>query len=299
MKYSVKAAAHATGITESRLRTWERRYGIPHPGRSITGRRMYGEDDLEIIRRMGALVAAGVPASEAAEAARVEGEIIPPAKGHVEEEHPLVETILQAAIRYDEEQVVQSLGDAVSGLSWHVAIDGVVFPTLTRVGQYWGENRLVSANEHFLTEIVRRELCHAITRTALPGIESPTVLLACPEDERHDVGLLSLNLLLRQLGVRVYYLGADVPQRDLVLAMQQVQPGGVCLAATLQSGRAALTRAAREIVRSRLSAKVFIGGPAFQQSVWSSDQAPGIRLPDRIGEAADLIARTLKKEEAT
>ncbi|MCA9849313.1 MAG: MerR family transcriptional regulator, partial [Dehalococcoidia bacterium] len=34
MRYTVRAAARATGVTEGRLRTWERRYGIPKPGRS-------------------------------------------------------------------------------------------------------------------------------------------------------------------------------------------------------------------------------------------------------------------------
>jgi MerR family transcriptional regulator, light-induced transcriptional regulator len=59
VNYTVKAAARATGMSESRLRTWERRYGIPSPGRSATGRRRYNDDDLALIRRMAALVHVG------------------------------------------------------------------------------------------------------------------------------------------------------------------------------------------------------------------------------------------------
>ncbi|MBM3140053.1 MAG: MerR family transcriptional regulator, partial [Chloroflexi bacterium] len=70
MRYTVKAAARATGVSESRLRTWERRYGIPKPARSETGRRLYDDGDLRVIRRMAALVGAGLPAAQAAEAAR-------------------------------------------------------------------------------------------------------------------------------------------------------------------------------------------------------------------------------------
>ena len=69
MNYTVLAASKATGINSSRLRTWERRYGIPRPNRSNTGRRLYDEDDLLLIRRMMALVNAGLPASEAAKSA--------------------------------------------------------------------------------------------------------------------------------------------------------------------------------------------------------------------------------------
>ena len=67
MRYTVRAAARATGVTEGRLRTWERRYGIPKPGRSDTGRRLYDDDDLAMIRRMVALTDAGLSAAEAIE----------------------------------------------------------------------------------------------------------------------------------------------------------------------------------------------------------------------------------------
>ena len=32
MKYTVQAASKATGVSSARLRTWERRYGVPPPG---------------------------------------------------------------------------------------------------------------------------------------------------------------------------------------------------------------------------------------------------------------------------
>ena len=70
VNYTVKAAARATGISESRLRTWERRYGVPTPGRSATGRRRYDDDDLAVIRQMAALVEGGLSAADAAEAVR-------------------------------------------------------------------------------------------------------------------------------------------------------------------------------------------------------------------------------------
>ena len=70
MRYSVGAAARATGVAESRLRTWERRYGIPSPGRSDSGRRLYDDADIEVIRQMASLVDRGIPAALAAEAAR-------------------------------------------------------------------------------------------------------------------------------------------------------------------------------------------------------------------------------------
>ena len=145
---------------------------------------------------------------------------------------------------------------------------------------------MISANEHFATELVRREIAHAIAGTAEPASSAPSIVLACPEDERHEIGLLGLSLLLRERGIRNYYLGADVPQFDLMLAVQQTRSNALCLAATLHSSRASLTRAARDLVSSRLPAKLFFGGPAFRETGDGVEQAPGIGLPTRIGQAA-------------
>src|SRR5690606_35328630 len=98
MNYTVKAAARATGVSESRLRTWERRYGIPRPERGPSGRRLYDEDDLAIIRRMAALVDSVVSALDASQAARSSSQPPPPVEQ--EEEDPLVDTLATAAERF-------------------------------------------------------------------------------------------------------------------------------------------------------------------------------------------------------
>ncbi|MEI8360046.1 MAG: MerR family transcriptional regulator, partial [Deltaproteobacteria bacterium] len=72
MQYTVRAAALATGFSGDRIRTWERRYGVPSPARSSTGRRLYEESDLAIIRRMAALVDSGLSAVSAAKAVHEE-----------------------------------------------------------------------------------------------------------------------------------------------------------------------------------------------------------------------------------
>lgn len=298
MKYSVKATARATGITESRLRTWERRYGIPHPGRSTSGRRLYTELDLSVIRRMASFVSAGVPAAQAAEATRAEGDRLPPIDAPAQEEHPLAEEIYQAGMRYDEAAVLHAERRAVSSLGWARALDDVLLPALGKVGRAWGEDQIPSANEHFVTELVRQCIDHATLETPPAEAGCPSLLLACPEDERHEVGLLGLALLVRERGIRVYYLGADVPQFDLVAAILAVQPDGVCLASTLESSRPSLARVAREIIRGRFATRVFVGGPSLRVPDQSGGWPPGIRLPDRIEDAATLIVRTLKKEDS-
>jgi methanogenic corrinoid protein MtbC1 len=288
MKYSVKAASVATGVAESRLRTWERRYGLPSPGRAANGRRTYSEEDLRVIRRMASLVSAGVPAAEAANVARSDALAVPEPEAPAAE-HPLVAEIVSGAQSYDERTIVAAVRSAQAEQGWAAALDSVVFPALRSIGRSWGDDIVVSANEHFATEVIRRELCAAISelsdRTVSP---SPTVLLACPEDERHDVGLLGLSLLLLERGARVIYLGADVPITDLARAVSDTRPDAVCISATLPVSVTSLRRSLRTLLSLPGSVHLFAGGPA---TTAAGHDIPAVLLPASLAAAADALAK--------
>ena len=294
MRYSVKAAAIATGISESRLRTWERRYGIPHPPRSDNGRRQYSEDDLETIRRMAALVSRGVSASEAAAVAASEGTSSPVEMSQATaSEDPLIEQMLQASGRYDEAALVRAIESSSDAIGTGPAMDRVIMPGLRKIGEAWGSQTLESGNEHFASEVVRREICRRIAHAPAARAGAPTILLACAEGERHDLGLLGLSLLLREHSMRVMYLGADVPAVDLARASAEMRPDAVCVAAVLPGSVATTARALRALATGRQQPRLFAGGPALA-AAQADLGIPAIRLPQSLTEASNVIADTLK-----
>ena len=65
--YTIGHAARLTGVPSATIRAWERRYGLVKPVRSDGGYRLYDEQGLQLLRAMGALVAGGWSASQAAE----------------------------------------------------------------------------------------------------------------------------------------------------------------------------------------------------------------------------------------
>jgi DNA-binding transcriptional MerR regulator len=290
MKYSVKAAAIATGVSESSLRTWERRYGVPTPARSKSGRRQYDESDLALIRRIAALVNAGIPASEAADAIKREDAAAVAPEPKRQEEHPLVHALVEASLAYDEPAITNLVQQAVR-LGWPEALERVLFPALNRIGLFWGEGRISCATEHFTTEVIRRELAAEIAKQGHAADDRGGVLLACPEAERHDLGLLAAALLLRQQGLKIFYLGADVPAHDLLIAIEKTGVAAVCLSATTASGLASLGRTARALVAARAVRRLFVGGPAFSRD--GDETIPGIRLPESLTAAVELISEAL------
>ncbi|MDA0271066.1 MAG: MerR family transcriptional regulator [Chloroflexi bacterium] len=292
MNYTVRAAARATGVTEGRLRTWERRYGIPKPARSTTGRRLYDDDDLAMIRRMVALTDAGVSAAEVAEAVFAEsaaGSIpLETPSVPVAPDDPAVAALVTAARALDERDVVATLDRAIATHGWPDVFDRVIFPALRLTGDAWERGKLLPAHEHFLSELLRRTVMTEVARTPLSETGTP-VVLACPPAERHDQGLLGLWLALRSAGMHVIYLGSDVPKEALLAVIEQVRPAAVVLIAIASTSRAEMAIAARAVTTARGGPRVYLGGPAVEAGDGVAELL-GVRLPPSLREAAATVA---------
>ncbi|MGE0227736.1 MAG: MerR family transcriptional regulator [Dehalococcoidia bacterium] len=285
MEYTVHAAGRATGISPWRIRTWERRYGVPAPARDAGGRRTYTEADLAVLRRMAALVDQGLSASHAAEAIRREEDT--PAAGvapAVLDER--VALLVDAAAVFDEHGCLETLASARE-VGWAEALEAVVMPALREVGLRWERGEVSLAAEHFLSLLVHRELMAAVA--ALPEATSaaPRLLLACAQDDFHDMGAIALWLLLRERGARVVCLGADVPARAVVTATQAFHPGAVCITGVAATSTPMLAEAARVLLEARTDARVFVGGPAVSGPAAEGIAAP--RLPESLLAAADVL----------
>lgn len=295
MAYSIKAAAMATGISESRLRTWERRYGIPHPDRNSAGRRRFDEDDLNIIRRMAALIDAGMSASEAAEAVRMETDeerrFASASATAAERTHPLVELLVQKAMEFDHGWLLRIVRDSVYSSAWAPTMERVVFPALSQLSRDWAAARATAAHLRFAHEVVRGEVAAQLSKLGPAADDVPSVLLACAEDDEFDIAALCLALLLRQKDLRVIYFGGSVPCEDLIETARQLEPEAICIVGTRRSSPGALNRSARAVVASRLRTQLFVGGSILTRR--DAPEIPGIHLPQSLAAATDRMVKSL------
>ncbi len=287
MEYTVQAVERATGVAGGRLRTWERRYGVPMPPRSPSGRRLYSEADVQLVRRMAAMIDAGISVAQAAEAVKVGDTWTPPPPKQTESPlSPFVATLLEAARNLDGNLVDRILVEAAHDLGWGDALESVVFPALRLVGEEWTAGRFTPAHEHLLSEAVRLRLHVAVAETGRDA-GGPLVVMACPDDELHDLGLASLRLLLRQAGVSVIYLGADVPSAALTQAVEQLQPRAVVLSGLSGASQPTVALVARQLLQCKWRGLVFVGGSAVNST--GAAGVPGELLPERLSDAASMI----------
>jgi methanogenic corrinoid protein MtbC1 len=129
---------------------------------------------------------------------------------------------LQAALDgYDEAGAELVVDEVLDRFALDDAIATVLMPFLVQVGDRWESGELSVTQEHFASHIVRSRLS-AIAAGMPAEPDGPTVVVACPPGERHDIALLAFSILLRREGWKVRYLGADTPTTDLAFACGRI-----------------------------------------------------------------------------
>jgi len=60
-----------------------------------------------------------------------------------------------------------------------------------------------------------------------PQKDAPSILMFLTEEEYHEMGLLLAYYIARELGFRVYYLGANVPTENIKEVIDAVNPNAM------------------------------------------------------------------------
>lgn len=298
--YTIKRAAQLTGVPETSLRAWERRYGVPVPQRSESGYRLYDREALSIISTMRRLVDDGWSPSAAAEAIRngtitvttdgLAGDDTPSAN---EPTQPGADTytawFLRAAARLDIAGIDESL-DAGFGLgSFEQVVDSWLFPTLTALGEGWSRGEIDVAGEHAASHAVHRRLSAAFD-AAGGSPRGPAVVVGLPPGSQHELGALAFATAIRRSGLNVLYLGADVPASSWETAVTRHAACAAVLAVATHDDRPAAITVAELLAHHRLAPTVCAGGAA------GADLAEGVReLEPSIGKAAQQLERLTRR----
>lgn len=232
--YRIQAVSELTGVPAATLRAWERRYGIPKPLRTESRYRLYSEANIQQVRRMKELIAAGMSPSEAADLiARTPEEAEEPASKAPEDPYAAAANRLaEAAKSMDPRQIegevrfALTLGDAIS------VVERIFCPAMHTVGQLWEQGVISVGHEHMASEIVT-----LATRDLLRLVDSRnrdrTALLACFAEEQHVLPLYAAAFRFVELGVHVEVLGQRTPPIALGAAVDKLQPDLVGISVTM------------------------------------------------------------------
>lgn len=250
---NIAAVARRTGIASDTLRKWERRYGVLRPNRTTGGQRRYDDSDVARVEWLRDRLAEGLRISEAAAL------LDPAGESAVASADELREALVEAAHAGDSVRLAALVEQAFTLHALAPAIEEIVQPALETIGAGWIDRSGAIAEEHLLTETVRARL-ERMLADRRPGVRGKAVL-ACGPQERHDLGLLALAVLLQADGWLVAYVGADVPLDAVVELAEQIDADVLCVSVTLP---AAYERVVAELSELALPERlrVVVGGSA-------------------------------------
>jgi len=212
----------------------------------------------------------------------------------VRDEAQQLRRVVEAALAaHDKPAAVRAAVEAVSGGCVGVAelYRDVLLPVLVDLGEQWQagerhvwEEHLASAAVRTIVELVYPEVLK-LKAAARPTGHS--VLLACPPDEAHDLGLRMIADRFEMAGWTAHFLGADTPPDEIAGAARALGVDGVALSSSTHFHRLAVRHLADELKRQLPGVSVWVGGPAFahDRAGWSDDEL--LDLDTLLGDDTD------------
>ncbi len=227
----MKAVLRLTGLTPDTLRAWERRYQAVTPKRSENGRRMYESSQVERLKLLARLVKSGRSISSVAKLS--DAELITQSVETTQTLGKEISVLLKALDRFDLKKLQGHLSQILFEMSSRDFVYHLIPQVMTQVGLGVENGKLSISQEHALSEIFGnhlRKIYESLSPVSEISVEpKKTLLLASPEGDYHEFGLLMVAILCRKFGFETKYLGPNMPAMSLIEAAKQIKPHSIVL----------------------------------------------------------------------
>ncbi len=213
-----------TGIKSHTLRKWESRYNFIEPLRTDTNIRYYTDEQLKKLLNISILTRNGFRISQVDKLTDEEintqvSKIL--LKGAPEDE---VSALILSTINFNEDEFDLVMNAQILKTGLISTITGLIYPFLAQVGVLWGVNKVMPAQEHFISNLIRQKIFSAIELLPKPLANAPKAVLFLPENEDHEIGLLLASYMAQHIGWRVFYLGQNVPDENIKMVTDITKP---------------------------------------------------------------------------
>lgn len=193
---------------------------------------------------------------------------------------PLAQQFLEAILRGERQRASRMILDAVNaGVSVKEIYLHVFQRSQQEVGRLWQRERISVAQEHYCTaatQLIMSQLYPYIFATEKNG---RTLVAACVPGELHEIGMRMVSDFFELEGWDSYYLGANMPEADLISTLKERKAELLALSATLTDnvGVAARLIAAVRAADIGHPVRILVGGRPFTEvpDLWQRIGADG------------------------
>lgn len=239
-RLSISQLASYTGVKVVTIRAWENRYGALQPERSDGNTRYYSGDQLKRLLNIVSLVERNHRISEVCALSDVDLKKLVAMEEAPSKDCPenyFINQLIVAGISFNEQYFSTIFSHCLLRYGIRDAYLKVIYPLILRIGMLWRCDEVGVAHEHFISHLLRQKLLAATDLLPTADKGGTPWVLYLPENEYHELGLLTAHYLIRQSGRPSIYLGANVPLTSLqgaadtlgpikLLSFQVMNPGG-------------------------------------------------------------------------
>lgn len=238
--YSLRQVADLTGLSEFTLRGWEGRYQAFKPDRTDTGRRLYSKKDLKRAFLLRELTRLGRRIGDVAHMSNVNLEKeLNHSSSQVSalraQSVDCADSILRLVFLHNWDELKNTLEGLLARRSPLSAIEKVILPILSQLGYYTGSGQLSVAQEHVLSSLIKEQLYMLLLKVSKIKTKSNrfSVLVATPEGDHHEIGILIAHVMFTAAGARSLFIGPNTPKKDLCETALRFGATHILLAATV------------------------------------------------------------------
>ena len=223
--FTIKDLENLTGIKAHTIRIWEQRYSFLKPKRTTTNIRYYSNEELKKILNISLLNKYGYKISHIDRMSEPEiNEKIIGLNNTLAQQERVINDLIQRMVDMDTESFEASITEYIRSKGIEKAINQIIFPFLERIGVLWMTGHINPAQEHLVSNIIRQKIIVGIdSGNSLLSVDK-TVLLFLPEGEFHELGLLYIHYLMKSRGVKVLYVGSNIPTDDVQYVIREKRP---------------------------------------------------------------------------
>ena len=287
--YTIKDLEQISGIKAHTIRIWEQRYGFLQPQRTETNIRSYSADDLKVILNVSLLNKYGYKIShiDKMSSADMEEKIMGLNQMDAEKER-VVNALIKDMVSLNTNSFERQLDAYIATKGIEKTITDIIFSFLERVGVLWITNHINPAQEHLCSNIIRQKIILGIEK--LPKIYTANmhIVLFMPEGEYHEVGLLFVHFLLKQKGISVDYLGANVPTVDIKYLTEQKRVDYLYSHITAPIKGFKMNKFLEQMAQVDPKIPIVITGQMAQE--YKGTTAPQIQLKRTLGATMEFLA---------
>lgn len=195
-----------------------------------------------------------------------------------------VEALLSLDAHAAERHVDRLLAGGLTPLD---VCEHVLHPAQSEIGRLWHANDISVADEHFATATTERVMARLRQQRSIPPTRKGVIVVASARGDFHDLGARMLADFFEMDGWRVLYLGANVPNADVIDFVGRQGADVLALSAGTYLSVLGLGELIDQIRAERPKLRVLVGGPPFNEApqLWQELGADG-----SAGSGRDAVA---------